>query len=112
VGVAIGVDSHKHSLAAAAVDELGRVLGSGVFPNDPSGHRALLQWMKARGEPRRIGVECSGYLRRGVDALFAGLGGRGERGAGIPHPSGAQAQALPREVRSDRRGSHRPGGGH
>jgi hypothetical protein len=74
VGVAIGVDSHKHSLAAAAVDELGRVLGSGVFPNDPSGHRALLRWMKARGEPRRIGVECSGTFGAGLTRYLLASG--------------------------------------
>ncbi|MGH2792392.1 MAG: hypothetical protein ACRDJ0_15595 [Actinomycetota bacterium] len=32
--VAIGIDSHKDSLAAAAVDELGRVLGVMEVSND------------------------------------------------------------------------------
>src|ERR671919_87399 len=57
--VAIGVDSHKGSLAAAAVDAVGRVLDVREFPNRPDGHRALLGWMKGRGEPRRVGIEGS-----------------------------------------------------
>lgn len=35
--VAIGVDSHKETLAAAAVDQVGRELGGRVFSNDPNG---------------------------------------------------------------------------
>jgi hypothetical protein len=48
MGVTIGVDSHKSSLAAAALDELGRVLGVTEFPNDARGHDALLRWTRAR----------------------------------------------------------------
>jgi len=39
--MAIGVDSHKASLAAAAVDPLGRVIVAQEFPNSPEGHEAL-----------------------------------------------------------------------
>jgi hypothetical protein len=46
MGSSIGVDSHKCSLAAAAVDELGRVIGVREFPNDPQGHLALLAWAR------------------------------------------------------------------
>jgi transposase len=59
VEVAIGIDTHKGSLAAAAVDPLGRVLGVREFTNDPTGHRSLLRWVKERGQPRRIGIEGS-----------------------------------------------------
>jgi transposase len=59
VEVAIGVDPHKGSLAVAAVDPLGRVLGAGEFSNDPRGHRALLGWVRERGADRVIGIECS-----------------------------------------------------
>ena len=57
--VAIGVDPSKSSLAVAAVDPLGRVLGTGEFSNDPRGHRALLRWVRERGPDRMIGIECS-----------------------------------------------------
>ena len=36
--VAIGVDPSKSSLAVAAVDPLGRVVGTAEFSNDPRGH--------------------------------------------------------------------------
>ena len=57
--VAIGVDPSKSSLAVAAVDPLGRVVGTAEFANDPRGHRALLGWVGERGPDRVIGIECS-----------------------------------------------------
>lgn len=57
--VAIGVDPSKSSLAVAAVDPLGRVVGTAEFSNDPRGHRALLGWVGERGPDRVIGIECS-----------------------------------------------------
>jgi len=57
--VAIGVDSHKASLAAAVVDPLGRVLDAREFPNDPKGHEALWGWVREYSPDRRIGIECS-----------------------------------------------------
>ena len=57
--VAVGIDTHKGSLAAAAVDALGRVLDVREFANDPKGHRSLLRWVKEQGQPRRVGIEGS-----------------------------------------------------
>lgn len=57
--VAIGIDTHKGSLAAASVDGLGRVLGVLEFTNDPTGHRSLVRWVREQAEPRRIGIEGS-----------------------------------------------------
>ncbi len=57
--VAIGVDSHKGSLAAAAVDEVGRVIGAREFQNHPEGHDAFLDWVRGQGQHKRIGVEGS-----------------------------------------------------
>ena len=63
--VAIGVDPSKSSLAVAAVDPLGRVVGTAEFSNNPRGHRALLEWVGERGPDRVIGIECSlSYGRR------------------------------------------------
>jgi hypothetical protein len=59
VEVAIGIDTHKGSLAAASVDVLGRVLGVREFPNAPAGHRLLMRWVREQGQPRTIGVEGS-----------------------------------------------------
>ena len=66
MGVAIGVDSHKSSLAAAALDELGRVVGAREFSNDTAGHQSLLKWAIAQDEARIIGVEGAGSYGAGV----------------------------------------------
>ena len=58
--MAIGVDSHKETLAAAAVDELGKRLEDRVFTNDREGHGKAIDWMNGLSEHRIIGVECSG----------------------------------------------------
>ncbi len=70
--VAIGIDTHKGSLAAAAVDALGRVLGVREFTNDPTGHRLLLRWVSEQGQPRTVGIEGSlSYGSAAARALLA-----------------------------------------
>jgi len=66
MGVAVGVDSHKSSLAVAALDELGRVVGAKEFPNDARGHDALLRWSKAQDSDRVIGIEGAGSYGAGL----------------------------------------------
>jgi transposase len=61
--VIVGIDSHKSSLAACAVDRLGRQLAGAQFANDPAGHRALLAWARQLApQERRFGLESSGYF--------------------------------------------------
>jgi hypothetical protein len=43
MGVAIGVDSHKSSLAVGVLDEIGRAVGVREFVNDERGHELLLK---------------------------------------------------------------------
>lgn len=56
---AIGLDTHKDTLAACAVDELGTALAEATFANDPAGHRALLGWATAMAPGSVVGVEGS-----------------------------------------------------
>ena len=56
---AIGIDTHKTTLAACAVDELGAPLAEQTFANDPGGHRALLVWAAEVAPDAMIGVEGS-----------------------------------------------------
>jgi len=59
----VGIDAHKASLVACAVDQLGRQLAGAGFPNDPAGHQALLAWAaELAPEGRRFGLESSGHL--------------------------------------------------
>jgi transposase len=56
---AIGIDTHKATLAACAVDELGTPLAEAVFANDPTGHAALARWAARVAPGARLGVEGS-----------------------------------------------------
>jgi transposase len=57
--IAIGIDTHKATLAACAVDELGQPLAERTFANDPVGHRVLLAWADEILPGARIGLEGS-----------------------------------------------------
>jgi transposase len=72
--VAIGIDSHKGSLAAAAVDELGRVVGVTEVANDQLGHRELLRWRATLQGEIRIGIECSGSYGNSAARVLVGAG--------------------------------------
>ena len=37
-----GIDTHKATLAACVIDEIGQPLAEAIFPNDPSGFSELL----------------------------------------------------------------------
>ena len=45
-----GVDTHKHTHYAAAVDEHGRLLGHQEFPATDRGYQTLLAWMRGHGQ--------------------------------------------------------------
>jgi transposase len=56
---AIGIDTHKATLAACLVDELGGALDERTFANDPHGHAELAAWADDCARDVRIGVEGS-----------------------------------------------------
>jgi len=56
---AIGIDTHKDTLAACVVDVLGMPRAERTFDNDPAGHRALLAWAQTSDPDAVIGVEGS-----------------------------------------------------
>ena len=64
--VAIGVDAHKETLAAAAVDGIGRVIAEAQFRNDAAGHRRFVAWARQQAGERRIGIEGSGSYGAGL----------------------------------------------
>jgi transposase len=55
----IGIDTHKDSLAACAVDEVGAPLAEAEFANDPAGHAALAAWARTVAAGATIGIEGS-----------------------------------------------------
>ena len=74
MSVSIGIDSHKSTLAAAAVDELGRVLSIEELGNDPRGHRDLATWAHTLEHEVRIGIECSGSYGNALARELVGAG--------------------------------------
>ena len=60
----IGLDVHKDSVAAVAVDHAGRQVDSGTFDNTEDGHTSLLAWANAHGARLRVGMEPSGGVAR------------------------------------------------
>jgi Transposase len=60
MAMAIGVDSHKETLAACAVDEIGRQDAAAEFPNSRPGHTALLDWALQSPGDHVFAIEGSG----------------------------------------------------
>jgi transposase len=55
-----GVDTHKDVHVAAALDELGRLLGVESFPTTAAGYRRLWRWLRSFGDVVAVGVEGTG----------------------------------------------------
>jgi transposase len=72
----VGIDTHKATLAACAIDEVGQARAEQTFPNDPAGFAALLTWLGEVGEIGRVGLEGSAGYGAGAARflLAAGLG--------------------------------------
>jgi transposase len=69
-----GVDTHKDTHTAAAIDERGRLLGCAQFPATPRGYQELLAWLRGQaGEGGRlllVGVEGTGAYGTGLTRLL------------------------------------------
>jgi transposase len=103
-----GVDTHKDMHTAAAVDQVGRVLGTAQFPATRAGYRALLAWLRGHagehGQLELVGVEGTGAYGAGLTRHLQGEGVRvveidrpdrkTRRFAGKSDPIDAQAAAL------------------
>jgi transposase len=69
-----GVDTHKDVHVVAAVDDMGRILGTAEFASTIGGHRALLAWLKRFGPVVRVGVEGTGAYGAGLARYLAEAG--------------------------------------
>jgi transposase len=83
-----GVDTHLDVHVAAALDQMGALLGSEPFETTPAGYKLLLEWLGGFGEVTKIGVEGTGSYgaglarflrRRGVDVVEVNRQNRAER---------------------------------
>ena len=71
--VVVGIDAHKRTHTAVAVDEHGRHLGAKTVPTTSAGHLELVRWA-ARFGAHRFAVEDCRHLSRRLerDLLAAG----------------------------------------
>ena len=93
---AIGVDTHKATLAACAIDELGKPLAEATFANDPGGHVAFIAWATSTAPEATISVEGS--------ASFGAPLARSAQDAGL-----TVREVPPHLSRAERRQTRRPG---
>src|SRR5262245_24545146 len=70
--IVIGVDVHKHSLTAVAVDELGRTLAERAGGVDAG----IVGWAGSLGEERLWAVEDCRHVTRGLERALLDLGER------------------------------------
>ena len=61
-----GVDTHRDQHVAAALDQLGRLLGTQSFSTTVSGYRHLLRWLRSFGSVDKVGVEGTGSYGTGL----------------------------------------------
>jgi transposase len=69
-----GVDTHKHTHYAAAIDDNGRLLGHREFRANAGGYSALLKWLRSHGRVMVIGVESTGNFGASLTRFLADAG--------------------------------------
>ena len=84
VNVIGGVDTHKHTHYAAAIDDNGRLLGHREFPATARGYRDLLAWLRSHGHIVTIGVDGTGNFGA---ALTRHLSAEGEHVLEVNKPN-------------------------
>ncbi len=61
-----GVDTHKDQHVAAALDQVGRLLGIAEFPATATGYEQLHEWLTNHGEIVAVGIEGCGSWGAGL----------------------------------------------
>ena len=69
-----GIDTHGEIHVAAALDDIGGLLGTKSFEADPSGYEALLAWLESFGTLTKVGVEGTGSYGAGLARFLSRAG--------------------------------------
>ncbi|MEH0825986.1 IS110 family transposase [Micromonospora sp. CPCC 205714] len=88
--ITIGIDPHKSSLAAVALDETGHLLATRRITVNAAAYKTLTDWA-ARWPQRRFAVEGAAGLGRGIARLLAATG---EHVVDVPATLAARARLL------------------
>jgi transposase len=73
-GITGGIDTHGEVHVAAALDEVGGLLGTESFDATPEGYGALLSWLAGFGRVGTVGVEGTGSYGAGLARFLARAG--------------------------------------
>jgi transposase len=65
-GIVIGVDTHRDTHTAVALDGIGGRLGEHTVPTTPTGYRDLVRWAGSWGTVRSFGIEGTGMWGAGL----------------------------------------------
>jgi catechol 2,3-dioxygenase-like lactoylglutathione lyase family enzyme len=102
--IVVGVDVHKHSLTAVAVDELGRPLQEYAGSVD----EGVLAWTRSLDEERLWALEDCRHVTRGLEQAQVAAGERLVWVAAAAGGAAAPPQPHTRQVGRDRRARDRP----
>ena len=69
-----GIDTHGEVHVAAALDEVGGLLGTESFAATPDGYSAPLSWLAGFGAVGKVGVEGTGSYGAGLARFVARAG--------------------------------------
>jgi transposase len=69
-----GIDTHGEVHVAAALDEVGGLLGTQSFGADPEGYATLLSWLQSFGYVGKVGVEGTGSYGAGLARFLTRAG--------------------------------------
>ena len=105
--IVIGLDVHKQSVTAVAVDEAGRPLGEKVVM---VGSDELLGWAAALSEQRLWAVEDCRQLTRWLERQLLAAGEPAGAGAAEADGAGTTCGPHARQVGPDRRARDRASG--
>jgi transposase len=64
--ITAGVDTHKNTHTASALDASGRLLGNETFVASADGYAALTAWLRGLGHICRVGIEGTGSYGSGL----------------------------------------------
>jgi transposase len=74
--VIVGVDTHKHTHTAVALNALGARLGAMTAPVNREGYRRIETWARAFGPVRAFGIEGTGSYGAGLSRTLREAGHR------------------------------------
>ena len=74
--IVVGIDTHKHTHTAVALNALGARLGAMTVPVSRDGYRRIETWARAFGPVRAFGIEGTGSYGAGLSRALREAGHR------------------------------------